>query len=153
VAGARVGEQVEAPGRNGFEIWSFYGIDQRSDADGWVMLDAKALEGYIRGLAIYALHVPRGLVGLFEVRAEDAGKELTWKLAPICRVHGRLTSPALQSLGRDLPWTMAHVFWNSHQTVEDASNGQFEFLLPPGEFRLDAYGAGTTTVNKTIEIK
>ena len=138
VEGASVGQS--AWGRSDRDpVWSFYFPTSISDENGMATLPSRLFEK--NSVLLYALHTERQLAAFREVPREQVNEELEVKLQPACRVHGRLTSTELQTLGRDVTWTNVYVYRDEKRPLSFNSRTQyFEFFLPPGEYRLKAYG-------------
>lgn len=63
------------------------------------------------------------------------------RLGPACEVKGTITCKELEQTGQKLGWT--NVYLEAHGTaVADCSsrNGEFDFLVPAGEYKLEVYG-------------
>ncbi|MCK4292084.1 MAG: carboxypeptidase regulatory-like domain-containing protein [Planctomycetes bacterium] len=103
---------------------------------------------------LYALGPSQKLAGFTEISPQDADQVIDWQLHPACRVNGRLESSSLEKLEQNLEWTNVYVYKDNYRPLSYSSKaGQFEFLLPPGSYKLNAYGTSTYSINREIEIK
>ncbi len=111
-------------------------------------------EAQTRPRAIVAITKDRKLMGLGMVTPENvaAHAPATITLAPACHVTAKLHSTEAVALGRTVTWTNLYAWWGTSRPVgvERRRNGIHEFLLPPGEYRIHAYG--TDTADKNVEI-
>jgi thiol-disulfide isomerase/thioredoxin len=109
---------------------------------------------YDRGRCLlYCLSATK-LAGFLEVSRSDAGREFDWQLQPACRVYGQLESSTLEKLNQHLDWTNVYLNRDEHQPLSNWSNKrQFELLVPPGRYELDAYGSRTYSVFREINIE
>ncbi len=159
VSGARIGRGAgSSSGTDKEQPWSFRGQSGWSDDDGRIIFPADSLFSERvpedKGVALYALHEQRQLVGLREVSRGDIGKELRWVLEPACHVIGQLTSSVLQERGRELGWTNVYASWKDHRLLSfNSTQGRFEFLLPAGSYHLWAYGTDVAAVEETFEVE
>jgi len=99
-----------------------------------------------RKLALYVLHEDRHIGTVCEISKDGKQEEIELTLVPACHVHGRLGSEGLKKIGRPLTWTNVYLQWNqdSFGVLSHISDNQrFEFLVPPGEYQLMAYGSGS----------
>jgi len=107
-----------------------------------------------QGVVLYALSSDKKLGGFLEIQHKDMGKKLELILEPLCKVDGRLESSALENLGQKLKWTNVYVYKGQQRPLSYSSEQSvFEFLLPPGQYRLRAYGTNTYSLNQEIEIE
>lgn len=128
----------------------------RSDSNGKVVLTGPHA-GYRQ---FYVLHEALGWVGYRRLEQTPADREVEIRLEPACNVYGRLTSSDLERPG--------HRLLNTSARLHDAQNkmmmyfvsewGEYEFLLPTGEYKINAYGtglngAGTKRLEKSFEVK
>ena len=140
-----------------------------SDARGELALSL-AIPDHLDAAGIYATRQDGDLpiVGLQRVSREEIqnGKPVTIVMHPACRVRLRVECPGLDELAEkyhaDLGganwWRAAYVWLGENQgsprpLFTSSTTGQLEFLLPPGRFIVDAYGADVTSAQRTIEIK
>jgi thiol-disulfide isomerase/thioredoxin len=133
------------------------------DGNGLVDLDEKKIFKYewqkdehYTGIVLYGLYNDK-LAGFVVLKVSDLGKEMELKLTPVCRVHGRIKTPHLTNLGQKVNWPNVSVTYVDdgmlpHRLSLSSSSrkGKFEFLLPKGSYRLDAYG--TRLYGKTEDI-
>ena len=103
---------------------------------------------------LYALGPSQKLAGFTEISPQDADRVIDWQLQPACRINGRIESSSLEKLEQNLEWTNVYVYKDNYRPLSYSSKaGQFEFLLPPGSYKLHAYGTSTYSINREIEIK
>jgi thiol-disulfide isomerase/thioredoxin len=148
----------------GAKIYRYYSIqngNQRGeeyvcDENGLVSLTEQKIfqyEQHRKGVVLYGLYDDK-LAGFIEVSAANLGKELEIKLTPACRVYGKLSSTELEELGQKLEWTNVCVLRENSWTLSNMNTqGNFEFLLPVGEYKLIAYGTRTYDTLQDIEVK
>lgn len=80
------------------------------------------------------------LAGLRELSREDLGTEVTLKLQPGCRVHGRVTAATARKHKWSTKVLTVLVFWHVHWPCQYSSKeGRFEFVLPPGKYEVEVY--------------
>ena len=91
----------------------------------------------------YASYEARGWVGYVALnRAPDDGI-VEVRLEPACHVHGRLGSSASDDLGIALSKTTAWIYARGRYIMYFVSErGEYEFLLPAGQYELRADGKG-----------
>jgi beta-lactamase regulating signal transducer with metallopeptidase domain/uncharacterized GH25 family protein/thiol-disulfide isomerase/thioredoxin len=145
------------------------GAWRSDDTAGWIMYD---LNGQVptsdekgeakfktdfpaeRKMLLYARQETSGLVGFLEIGPNDVGHVPEMAMHPACRVHGKLVSSGLQKLGRQIKWTNVYLYLNDHRPLSYSSNAQsFEFLLPPGAYKLAAYGTDLYGAGYAFEVK
>jgi len=104
-----------------------------------------------RAVPLYIAHKRRKPGALISLCRRELGTTRTVQLRPFCRVYGKLGSKELDTLGKALSWTNTYVYWNKlRQARYSTTKQKFEFLLPPGEYRLEAYGTDTYSVEEKI---
>ena len=123
-----------------------------SDSNGM----ARIANAYDR--CVVARHVERKLVGMRSISPEQIGgaNVVTLTMQPQCKVTGRLTSKDLDAHGRKLTWTNVYVYLEDGMArpMCCASNkGEYHFYLPPGTYKLNAYGTDVQDAWKTITVK
>lgn len=157
-ANVPVGNYAERKEQTGFRV--VFNTDQgpqalTTDAEGWAHVwPGDSFWNRNQRAVVYAVDEARRLAALVRIDKAQAGDPLTITLEPACRVRGKLTSEALNALDRSLTWTNVYVEWNGARPLSWASSQQtFEFLLPPGQYRLDAYGTDTYSATPTLTIK
>lgn len=149
VAGATVGfyaggDSRKTPG------WRFYEPFAETDERGEATLAPRYAE---QVLLLYARHEAKGLAGFCEVDESQFGEPVEIKLVPGCRVFGKLASSELAALKRPLEWTNVYLFVGEHRPLSSISESQeFEFFLPPGHYRLNAYGTLVDGRNVDIDV-
>jgi uncharacterized protein (TIGR03067 family) len=76
---------------------------------------------------------------------------LTVDLEPAVRVTGSVVSDELKKAGQSLGWVMTILHHRGTPVASsDAPGGAFDYVLPPGEYELEAYG--TDLRRKTIPV-
>jgi len=127
-----------------------------SDEEGKVILDKEDIFKYEwegNKVLLYALSDDK-LAGFLEVSWADAGREIEWRLEPACKVYGQLKSSSLENLNQALEWTNVYLCRGKYRPLSCSSKeGKFEFLVPAGVYKLDAYGTSTYSVEREIEVK
>jgi beta-lactamase regulating signal transducer with metallopeptidase domain len=145
VAGAKAGPfaDVREEMLGGMLQWSHAWT---SNENGYIALDVRDVYRYrVRPGpgAVYILHEDRKLGALQALAETDEGGVFNVPLSPVCRVHGTISSPALEAMGRPLWETAVYVRWRgSHILQYSSAKHGFEFLLPPGEYTLAFHGGG-----------
>ncbi len=67
--------------------------------------------------------------------------EVAVALKPECRLTGSITCAELSKSGVPIGWTNVYLYHDGGSVAScDSFDGKFEFLVPPGEYWLDAYG-------------
>ncbi len=95
-----------------------------------------------------------GRIGMAKVEDKDIGGTLEVTLHPACRVAAHLTSTGLEKVGGKLGWANVYVFWGDMRPMQcDARDGVHDFWLPPGEYKLTAYGRDTDTEHRMVKIE
>jgi thiol-disulfide isomerase/thioredoxin len=148
----------------GAKIYQRYSIQDGNQRGEEYVCDENGIAGLIeqkifqyeqqrKGVVLYGLYDDK-LAGFIEVSAADLGKELEIKLTPACRIYGKLSSAELEGLGQKLEWTNVYVL-RENSWILSYMNTQrnFEFLLPDGEYKLNAYGTRTYHTHQDIEVK
>jgi len=119
------------------------GREYTCDKDGLVNLAENEVFQYQwerKGIVLYGLYEDK-LAGFVNVSADDLSKEVILKLTPSCRVFGKINSTDLNNLGQKLQWTNVYVYRGNDRTLSYmGEQGAFQFLLPSGKYRLNAYG-------------
>ncbi len=106
-----------------------------------------------KGVVLYGLYEDK-LAGFADVNADDLDKEVELKLTPACRVYGKLKSTELDNLGQKVEWANVYVCRENNRPLSySGRRGRFEFLLPSGEYRLDAYGTRLYPKQEEVEVK
>jgi thiol-disulfide isomerase/thioredoxin len=85
--------------------------------------------------------------------ASLAGGEPRVALEPECRVTGSIVCEQLRKAGKPVGWTNVYLMRDGRRVAScDSSQGKFEFLAPPGTYRLYAYGSdlGSTYASVTV---
>ena len=142
-----VKDKISLPDESG---WC-YSPDTRSDRDG----KARLTDEYgIR--AVVARHFGRELVAVQAIARGRSKEAVTVTLHPQCRISGRLTSQELQSHGRKITWSNVYLYLgdDSARPMSCISEkGEFQFYLPPGAYKLDAYATETHGLFKTVTVR
>lgn len=125
--------------------------------DGTVVLKAKRLFENLpadKAIPLYAYHEDRKIGGLIQVSRKHLGKRIDLKMEPVCHIKGQLACSGLKELDLPLEWTNVYVYWGNLRPFQCSSNQQrFEFYLPPGQYKLRAYGTRTYSKEVNIDIK
>jgi len=153
VSGARIASVTKWS--EGHKITSYIrgrGSSVFSNRNGVALLSTRELFGDDRSgkpIPIFAYHEGRGIGCLVELyRRQNRSTYLT--LQPLCHVTGMLTSDGLNELGLELEWSHVYAYWNEMRPFQcSPRENQFDFYLPPGQYRLYAYG--THTYSSTVE--
>ena len=150
VAGARAGTYVQVRDASvlGSRLdWGSAG-NSVSDANGWIMLNAKDVFLSQREKeTLYILQEGQKIGAVYEIaRASSDGRRPVVVLKPVCRVHGTLASAGLAGIGMPLRWAHMYVRSEEHRPVLecdfDLTKVSFDFLLPPGTYTFTPYGSG-----------
>ncbi len=140
-----------------------------SDARGELSLRL-SIPSHLDGVGVYAIRQDGDapLVGVQRVSREDltGGKPLTVVMHPACRVRLRVECPGFRELaekyhaelGGEDWWRAAYVWLGGTNQAPrplftSSTTGELEFLLPPGSYRIDAYGSDANSTDRTIEVK
>jgi thiol-disulfide isomerase/thioredoxin len=138
---------------SGFE----YSSHARSDANGRALVrfqHANAANFLKRYGIIIARDSRRGLVALAAIEPAQLGSTLDLHLVPECRVSGKLISPDLAKKGRTVTWSNVYLYIGQRRAMWCISkHAEFHFNLPPGQYRLNAYGAGLYTKVVSITVR
>jgi beta-lactamase regulating signal transducer with metallopeptidase domain/thiol-disulfide isomerase/thioredoxin len=156
VSGAKVGKHLSNfDDTRGEHHVSFNSV--QSDEKGLVSFQKDDLfqeRNQDKKLLLYALETSQKLVGFLEISLDDSHRVIEWQLKPACRVKGRLESSSLEKLEQNLEWTNVYVYKDNYRPLSYSSKaGQFEFFLPTGSYKLNAYGTSAYSINREIEIK
>jgi thiol-disulfide isomerase/thioredoxin len=101
------------------------------------------------GIVLYGLY-EKQLAGFMGISTDDLGKKLEVKLTNACRVYGKIKSTELNNLGQDVNSAVVEIIrYNCNLTVI-SNNGEFEFFLPEGSYKM--YANGVRTYSKFEEI-
>ena len=127
------------------------------------------IPGHLDGAGIYAIQKRTGrpLVGMLKVTRDGLDKPITISMHPACRVLFRVDSTGLPALEAKYRAELAGPgWWRAVYIVLGASiqgtprplfamsvKGEFEFLLPPGQVTIHAYGSDVNSYERSIEIK
>jgi RNA polymerase sigma factor (sigma-70 family) len=153
VAGARVGGGAYAHPREPQPAWQFYVPRAESDTAGLAeLMNVKSLGR--EKMLLYVLQDRLGLAGFKEVSKGDLGTMVTVTVEPACRVRGRLTSTEMAKLNRPVGWTNVYVHRGDDRPLSCSSeSGEYHFVLPPGIYKLSAYGTDLAEVGTHIVVK
>ena len=127
----------------------------RSNSKGEVVLTGD----YVKLRQFYAWYEARGWVGYVALNGPPDDGMVEIKLEPACHVHGRLGSSASDNVGIALLETSAWVYARGRYVMYFVSErGDYEFLLPAGEYELRADGKGpngfaTERKTQSFEVK
>jgi thiol-disulfide isomerase/thioredoxin len=101
------------------------------------------------GVVLYGLSDSK-LAGFLDVKITDLVKNLEMKLSPACRVYGKIKSTDLSNLGQEVNGTVAEMDRNKCRLTIINKNGEFEFFLPEGSYKL--YVKGMRTYGKYEDV-
>lgn len=117
--------------------WSYY-QDTKTGTDGTVKLPYDKLS---QGAVIVRDAEGKSMAFAAPSPAAVVGGELAVALKPECRVTGQIVCEELAKLGRGTGWTNVYLMANGRRLADcDSSEGKFEFVAPPGDYTLHAYG-------------
>jgi len=145
------------------EVYQYYAVleDQPAgepyvcDSNGATSLTARRVFRYAHEgrSVLYAVYGDE--LGAFgDVNRSDIGSEKTIRLTPACHVYGAIQSDELTGLGQKVTWTNVYVYRGQERPLMYSSKtGQFSFLLPDGEYGLNAYGQRLYGKTQKIEVK
>jgi hypothetical protein len=106
---------------------------------------------YGRGEALFALDKDRKIGGLIVVEPKAVAKPLEIKLAPLVHLHGKF---ACKELNKPLKWTNVYLLSGPARFAMCSSEeASFSFLLPPGTYKVWAYGTDIQDLKKDITLK
>ncbi|OJW17877.1 MAG: peroxiredoxin [Planctomycetales bacterium 71-10] len=145
----------------GAEVATFWGADEKTgdlkafsgvktDADGRFALKE---EVYGPSLALAAYDAGRKNAGLAVVPKDALDKPVEIRLAPAVRVHGKLDS---KELGHAPPWANIYMYLPDKQNrilQRGGKQAEFSFVVPAGEYLLNAYGQDVRGVKKPLTLK
>lgn len=110
-----------------------------------------SLTFYGRGEALFAVDKDRKAGGLIVVEQKEAAKPLEIKLAPLVHLHGKFECKELK---KPLKWTNVYIFSGPARFAMCSSEeASFSFLLPPGTYKIWAYGTDIQDLKKDITLK
>jgi thiol-disulfide isomerase/thioredoxin len=96
----------------------------------------------------------RTMIGLAELPRPCPATPLEVKLAPACRLEVKTTSKGLEQLGSRLSWSNVYIMWGRTRPMNSSSStGEQVFILPPGEYQINAYGTDTDTLYPPLKIE
>jgi Tol biopolymer transport system component len=116
---------------------------------------------------IYAIRQDkdRPLVGVHRLTREAAGKPATIVMHPACRVRLRVECPGFRELEAQYRAELGGPHWEraayvllgegggtSRLLFTSSTTGELEFLLPPGRFTIEAFGADVNPTKRLVEI-
>ena len=120
-----------------------------TDADGRF---TARVEFYNRDQVLMAIDAKTNRGGLVSIPAADAAKPVEIRAVPLVRVHGRFES---KNTGKTPPWVNAMITTGpgkSRILENDTTKGEISFLLPPGEYDLQAYGQDVKGLRRSLSI-
>jgi hypothetical protein len=138
-----------------------------SNARGQLVLKLE-IPGHLDAAGIYAIRQDGGhpLVGVAKVTRQELDKPIAIVMHPACRVRLRIECPGFRELedkyhvqlGGDGWWRAAYVWLGTNYRAArplftSSSKGELEFLLPPGQYMIMAYGGDVKNVDRIIEVK
>jgi prepilin-type processing-associated H-X9-DG protein len=140
LAGAKVYQHYSI--RDGKQQGGEYTCDVNGEAD---LADEKIFKydwQRQNGIVLYGLF-DKKIAGFLDVGTGDLGKKLEMKLTPVCRVYGKIKSTDLNNLGQEVNGTVAGIDRNNCNLTVFSKNGEFEFFLPEGSYKMYVNGART----------
>jgi thiol-disulfide isomerase/thioredoxin len=106
--------------------------------------------------SLVARHAGKKLVAMESLNPLDCANLYTVRMHPECRVTGTLICKQLEAKGKSLQGINVNVFKEGKYAIEYWSNqgATFEFVMPPGDYKLTARSdlSGTHEVARTITI-
>jgi WD40 repeat protein len=140
-----------------------------SDPRGELALEL-GIPGHLDGTGVYAIRQDgdHPLVGIHKVTRKQIrdGRPVTIVMHPACRVRLRVECPGLREvaekyhadLGGENWWRAAYVWLGEDHRAPrplftSSTRGELEFLLPPGRYRIMAYGSDVNSTDRAIEVK
>jgi thiol-disulfide isomerase/thioredoxin len=131
-----------------------YDMHTTSGEDGIAQFADGALR--LNGLSLVARQVDRKLVAMESLNPSDCANLYTVRMRPECRVTGTLICKQLEAKGKSLQGINVNVFKEGKYAIEYWCNQSpaFEFIMPPGEYKLSARSdlSGTYEVARAITI-
>jgi RNA polymerase sigma factor (sigma-70 family) len=86
--------------------------------------------------------------------ASLARGEVSLTLVPECRLSGTLVCEQLKKAGKPLGWTNVYLMRDGRRVADCSSQeGQFEFPVPPGTYRLHGYGTDLRADDVTVTVQ
>jgi WD40 repeat protein len=168
VAGATVSTYFQKDGDRSASFDPYESIESKtSDSNGEASLGLEVLR-HLDATGVYAIRPEkdRPLVGLSKITRDQLGKPITIVMHPACRVRLRVECPGLREaeekqhfeLDRSRWWRAAYVMLGENNRAPRplmacSTTGQLEFLLPPGRFKIMAYGDGTNPSFPAVEVE
>lgn len=93
---------------------------------------------------LVARHLSRKLVAIRSIGPKQFKGTITVTMQPECRISGRLVSKELDALDRSITWNAVYVYsGNKTPLARFSEQPTFHFYVPPGMYRLKAYGIET----------
>lgn len=128
-----------------------YSPQVRSDGEG------KARLTYKFGISrVVARHVGRALVAVQDVPSGQPKDAVAITLHAQCKIFGQLMCKELQAHGRKITWSnvLLYAGGESRPAMDCISErAEFEFYVPPGTYKLQAYGTKLHDVYKTVTVR
>ena len=113
-------------------------------------------QDYLDDGLVIAWHEERKLAGFVATTNSDGkdGKPVAVTVRPARRVRGKLTCVKLSPKGEPFGFTNVYVHADKLRPLGYASeDATYEFLLPPGDYKLEAYGACVQHVNRPLHVE
>jgi thiol-disulfide isomerase/thioredoxin len=154
VEGARVGDFGNFRGGTGEAAgdtsgWR-YSSDVVSDGNGTAQITNK----HTRPDCIVARHVSRGLVAIQSLSEGRPNDVITVTMRPECRISGQLVSKELEARRRKITWTNVYLHMDDNRPLACSSEqAEFHFFVPPGTYKLEAYGEEIHALCRTVTVK
>lgn len=121
----------------------------KTDADGRFSMKE---EIYGPSIALAAYDAGRKNAGLAVVPKDALDKPVEIHLAPAVRIHGKLDS---RELGHAPPWANIYMYLPDKQNrilQRAGKESDFSFVVPAGEYLMNAYGADVRGVKKDLTL-
>ena len=112
-------------------------------------------QNQLDGGCVVAWHDGRMLAGIKAATPNQLSEDGIFKIAvrPARRVQGRVTCIKLKPSGEAFGWTNVYVHAGDERPVGYSSyNGEYEFLLPEGDYDLQAYGEYVHHVRRPLHV-
>jgi thiol-disulfide isomerase/thioredoxin len=166
VSGARVGTYIDFKDKGPQIVVPTFAfrnpVKIESDREGLATIPAiTAFDAKFRNqpsVPIYIVHGTRRLMAEIELHRSDFDQKTVRevRMLPACDVHGRLTSLGLMAAGKNLSWTNVLIFkpgeLGSYTFQCDSKAQTFDWLLPTGDFGMEAYGEDAQSAYHYIRI-
>jgi hypothetical protein len=121
----------------------------KTAADGSFAIEVRT---YGRDAALMAMDRDQKAGAMATVKGKGPDGPLTITLGPLTRVHG---SFSCNELGKPPRWSIVYVSTASGDRVlqDDSEKAEFDFPLPPGDYKFWAYGIDVADIRKDIKVE